>query len=155
VDADERVTVRGRRGPGRLDERTLRVVLTVLGLADVALGVWMALWPGSFSRSLGGFGVRNDHDIRDAATWSLALGLALLCSVRRRSWRVPLLFLGSLQVVLHIANHIADVADANPLWAGPVDVVLLTVQGVAFAVALGSASRATPRRGTARARLAR
>src|SRR5439155_18116010 len=52
VDADERVTVRGRRGPGRLDERTLRVVLTVLGLADVALGVWMALWPGSFSRTL-------------------------------------------------------------------------------------------------------
>ena len=43
----------------------------------------------------------------------------------------------------------------DPAEIGPVDVVLLTVQGVAFAVALGSASRATPRRGTARARLAR
>src|SRR5207244_3210013 len=147
--------VRGRRGPGRLDERMLRTVLIALGLADVALGVWMVLWPGSFSRTLGGFGVRNDHYVRDAATWSLALGLALLFSVRRRSWRVPLLFLASLQAVQQVANHIADVGNASPGWAGPVDVVLLALQGVAFAVALGSASRAAARRGTLRAGMAR
>jgi hypothetical protein len=150
VEADRRVAVRGRRATGRRarrwDERTLRNLLIALAAADIALGIWMAAWPGSFSRTLGGFGARNDHDVRDVATWSLALGLALLFAVGRRSWRVPLLFLATLQAVQHVANHIADVGSSNPGWAGPVDVVLLAVQGVAFALALAAAGRDARRR---------
>jgi peptidoglycan/LPS O-acetylase OafA/YrhL len=127
-------------------ERTLTTLIVVLAVADLGLGVWMAVWPGSFFRTIGGFGVRTDHYIRDSATWSLALGLALLASVRRRSWRVPLLFLAALQAVLHVANHIADVGNSAPAWVGPVDVVLLAGQGVAFAMALGAATRSRARR---------
>jgi peptidoglycan/LPS O-acetylase OafA/YrhL len=146
VDAGARVVRGDPRGSRRLDERTLKALIVALAVADLGLGVWMALWPGSFSRTIGGFGVRNDHYIRDAATWSLALGLALLVSLRRRSWRVPLLFLAALQAVLHVANHVADVGNSRPAWVGPVDVVLLAGQGVAFAMALGAATRSRARR---------
>ncbi len=130
----------------RTDERTLMLLVAGLAVIDVALGLWMAVWPASFSRTLGAFGVRNDHFVRDDATWSLALGLALLLSLRRRSWRVPLLFLAALQAVFHVVNHVTDVANADPGWIGPLDVVLLSVLAVAFAVALGAASRSRARR---------
>jgi hypothetical protein len=122
------------------------LLIAALALVDVALGLWMALRPASFSRTLGAFGPRNDHFVRDDATWSLALGLTLLLSLRRRSWRVPLLFFAVLQAVLHLVNHVTDVGNSDPGWVGPLDVALLSILAVAFAVALGAATRSRSRR---------
>lgn len=142
MGAESRVVPQEAR---RTDERTLTLLIVGLAVIELALGLWMALRPASFSRTLGAFGVRNDHFLRDDATWSLALGLALLLSLRRRSWRVPLLFLAMLQSVLHVVNHVTDVGNADPSWVGPVDVVLLSALAVVFGVALGAATRSRAR----------
>jgi peptidoglycan/LPS O-acetylase OafA/YrhL len=146
VDEGAGAVLRNRGGRRHTDDRALKALILALVVVNLALAAWMALWPGSFSRTIGGFGVRNDHYVRDVATWSLALGLALLASLWRRSWRVPLLFMAALQAVLHLVNHVTDVGNADPGWIGPLDVVLLSVLAVAFAVALGAATRSRARR---------
>ena len=107
--------------------------IAVFGASQVALGLWQAIHPESFFETVGGFGARNDHFIRDVATWYLALGAALLVAARRAAWRVPVLSLALIQYVLHLVNHVADVAESDPSWAGPVDAVGLAVAAAALA----------------------
>jgi hypothetical protein len=103
------------------------VVPGIAGLAgfSLVLGAWQMLAPRAFYDAFGPFGVYNDHDLRDYATWSLAYGGVLLLALRRPSWRVPLLALGLAQFSLHALNHLVDVADADPGWVGVFDAVAL------------------------------
>jgi hypothetical protein len=69
---------------------------------------------------VGPFGTRNDHYMRDLATFYIALGAAGLVAARRPSWRVPVLALATVEFVLHALNHLADIGNADPKWNGPV-----------------------------------
>jgi hypothetical protein len=137
-----------------MSERGLRVMIGVVGAGQVALGAWQLLAPGSFFGSIGGFGVRNDHYVRDVGTFYLALGVVILLAVARPTWRAPVLFLAVLQDAVHLVNHLVDVGHAEPGWVGPVDAVSLAVVGVVLAWTLGQATGAPGRRTTNRRRRA-
>jgi hypothetical protein len=122
-------------------ERWIRFVIAMLALAQIGLGLWEAFAPGSFSDTIGGFGSPNAHYVRDVATFTLALGIALLIAVGRHHWRVPVLFVGTVGTALHLANHVRDIGNGQPSWAGPLDVVLLSVQAIAFLVAMVASAR--------------
>jgi hypothetical protein len=87
----------------------------------LALALLMAAAPHTFYAQIGPFGVRNDHYIRDVATYNAALGAALLVALRRRSWRVPVLALTTLQFALHSINHLLDINATHPAWNGYFD----------------------------------
>jgi hypothetical protein len=122
-------------------ERAASVATLALGLAQVGLGVWMAAAPRSFFSAIGGFGAFNDHYLRDVATFYLALGIGLVAAWRRPAWRVPVLWVAVLQYGFHLLNHVVDVGDATPSWAGPFDVISLAAGAVAFAALLAAGAR--------------
>lgn len=117
------------------DDAILRAGLLALGLYQLALGLFMVVAPGTFFTEVGPFGARNDHYIRDNATWELALAAVALAAVARRSWRVPVLALAAAHYALHAVNHLVDVDEATPAWIGVVDLALLAI-GAALLVAL-------------------
>jgi uncharacterized protein YbjT (DUF2867 family) len=113
-------SVRKRRDPAavllRLSGGLLMLTLVVM------LGA-----PAFFYENWAGFGAVNAHYIRDAATFGVPLAVALWLSAAFRTWRRPVLALGLLQNGLHIINHVVDVAESQPAWHGPVNLVLLVV----------------------------
>jgi hypothetical protein len=122
------------------------VVAGLLAFAAVqlALAVFMALAPHTFYTSIGPFGARNDHYVRDVATYNAALGAGLLLSVRRASWRVPMLALMTIQFALHSVNHLIDIDDADPAWVGYLDFSLLAAATVQLAWLARAAARTSP-----------
>jgi hypothetical protein len=109
----------------RRDAVTAGVAL--LGLYSVALAVFMAVAPHAFYSNVGPFGVRNDHYIRDTATFSAAIGVGLFISLRRPAWRVPMLAVATVQFALHSLNHLIDIEKAHPSWNGYFDFFSLAV----------------------------
>jgi hypothetical protein len=99
----------------------------------LALAALMAFAPHAFYTDIGPFGIRNDHYIRDAATYNAALGVAFAVSVRRPSWRVPVLALTTIQFALHSLNHLVDIGRAHPVWNGYFDFFSLSVLTVLLA----------------------
>jgi len=97
------------------------------GALQLGQGLWMLTAPGSFFDVIGPFGARNDHYIRDAATWSLALAVVLLFAAARggHGARALVLLFAGLQAAMHTINHVADVSDADPGWVGVFDAVSL------------------------------
>ncbi len=125
-----------------ISPRALARLLVGLGVYHLALGAFQAVAPRAFYDVIGPFGPFNDHYVRDVATWSLALGGMLLAAARRPAWRAPILAFAVLQYALHAANHVFDVADADPGWVGPFDAVALMALTALLAVALRAAGRA-------------
>lgn len=99
----------------------------IWALAGVQLliGLSQALAPGRFYDAIANFGARNDHFLRDVATYYLASAAALAIAARRPSWRAPVLAVVGFQYALHALNHLMDVGDADPSWVGPFDFVSL------------------------------
>jgi hypothetical protein len=95
-----------------MNEPRLRTVLLVAAVYHLILGAFMFFAPGAFYDSLGKFGVKNVHYVKDVATFYVALGVVLYMSMRIRSWRVPLLFFTTLEYALHTINHLLDVGKA-------------------------------------------
>ena len=93
----------------------------MFALVELGLAVFMAVAPHAFYEAIGPFGVFNPHYLRDVASFEGAIGLALLVSLRRRSWRAPVLALTAVQFALHSVNHLVDIANAHPAWAGYFD----------------------------------
>jgi hypothetical protein len=100
-------------------------VLVVFGIVSLGLGLFMTVAPGSFFDTLGPFGTRNDHYIRDNATFNLANGALLLAAIRLPAWRAPALAFTALQWALHMVNHLVDIDEADPGWVGVFDFVSL------------------------------
>jgi hypothetical protein len=113
--------------------RFMRALLIALAAVQLVLGLLLWLAPGFFYDEIGPFGARNDHYMADVATFYLALGAALLVSVERVSWRVPLLALALVQYALHALNHLIDIGESDPGWIGPADFVSLTLTAVLLA----------------------
>ena len=99
--------------------------LVVLAGFNIALAIFMAVAPHAFYTAIGPFGVSNDHYVRDVATFYAALGAGFAISVRRVSWRVPLLAITTIQFALHSVNHLLDIAKAHPAWTGYFDFISL------------------------------
>ena len=66
-----------------MSERTTRILFGALAAYHLALGLLMVVAPKVFFEQIGPFGVRNDHYIRDVATFYLAFGAGLALAVRR------------------------------------------------------------------------
>lgn len=113
----------------------MRAAFLALGVVQLALGLFQVVAPGAFFDTLGPFGERNDHYIRDAASWELALAAAAFVAANRPSWRVPVLAIAAVHYALHAVNHLVDIGESDPGWVGPVDFVALAV-GAAALVAL-------------------
>lgn len=105
----------------------MKILLVVFGVVQLVLGLLLWIAPGFFFDEIGPYGVRNDHYMGDLATWYLALGAVALMSVRRVSWRVPVLAIAFAQNTLHVVNHVIDVGDAHPEWLGPANLVSLAL----------------------------
>lgn len=101
--------------------RTTGFVLAVLGCYLVGLSVFMLIVPGTFVEGVGPFGPRNDHYVRDAATFQLALGVLSLVAVARREVRLVTVVVIGTQFLLHTINHLVDIDEADPSWLGPAD----------------------------------
>ena len=123
------------------DDRVLRGWLVALGVYHLALGLLMALSPGTFFDKIGPFGHRNDHYIRDVSTFYFALGVVTLMAVRRPSWRVPVLAFAALEYSIHALNHLVDIGDADPSALGPFDFVSITIVAGILVWLLGRAAR--------------
>jgi hypothetical protein len=120
-----------------MDRQALtRAGLVVYGVIQLTQGLWMVIDPGSFFDAVGPFGVRNDHYLRDMATWSLAIGPVCLYAARRdHRTRAVVLLIAGLEAAVHTVNHVVDAGDAGggrAEFIGVFDAVSLA----AFAVAL-------------------
>ena len=108
-------------------------LLLVFAVAQLLLGLLMVVAPGTFFEEIGPYPPRNDHYIRDVATFYLALGGVSLVAWKRPSWRVPVLAFAFLQYALHSVNHLFDVGDADPEALGPVNLALLAITAALLA----------------------
>ena len=99
----------------------LELGIACFAVIHLALALTMALAPHTFFKAIGPFGVYNAHYIRDTATFYAALGVGGVISLRRRSWRVPLLAVLLAQYALHSLNHLLDIDRAHPRWTGYFD----------------------------------
>jgi hypothetical protein len=111
----------------------MKVLLAVFAAIQLLTGTLLWLTPGFFHDEIGPYGARNDHYMGDLATWYLALGGVALASVRRVSWRVPVLVLSFAQYALHSVNHLIDIGEADPSWLGPFNFVSLLLTTVLLA----------------------
>ena len=111
----------------------MKALLVVFALGQLVLGLLLWLTPGFFHDEIGPYGARNDHYMGDLATWYLALGGVVLASVRRVSWRVPVLVFSFAQYALHSVNHLIDIGEADPSWLGPFNFVSLLLTTVLLA----------------------
>lgn len=126
-------------------EDPLRTPLRLLAAVLLGTGLWMAVSPSSFHEALADFGAYDPHGLRDNATFPVAAGVLLLVSVRRVSWRAPVLALVALQHLLHAVNHAIDIGDADPGWVGPVDLLSLLALSAMLVWALRRAEAGAPR----------
>jgi hypothetical protein len=108
----------------------VRALLIAFAAVQLVIGLLLWVAPGFFFDAIGPYGLRNDHYMGDVATWYLASGVAVLASVPRPVWRVPVLFLVAVQYALHSLNHLIDVGEADPGWLGPANLVSLVLATV-------------------------
>ncbi len=128
-------SVNTRTSPNVLERpaTALTAGIALFAVYHLGLAALMAFAPHYFFTKIGPFGIRNDHYIRDLATYNAAIGAGLLVAVRRRSWRVPLLAVVTLQFALHSLNHLIDINAAHPNWNGYFDFFSLAIATVVLA----------------------
>ncbi len=122
----------------------MRIWLLILGAVQLAIGLLMALAPATFFREVGPYPPRNDHYVRDMASWELALAAAAFLAATRPAWRVPVLTVALVHYALHAVNHVLDVSDAEPRWIGPLNLASGAAGAVVLAILLRRAAGADP-----------
>jgi peptidoglycan/LPS O-acetylase OafA/YrhL len=132
-----------------MTEERLRAILLVLAVYHLLLGALMFFAPGAFYDTLGKFPPENHHYIKDVATFYLALGAVFLVSVRRRSWRMPVLVFAALEYALHAVNHLVDVQKAGSDAVGWFDFFALAAIALVLAALASIAWRVQPERAAA------
>jgi hypothetical protein len=130
-----------REVPARAGLDPVVIGLVFFGVTTLVLGLSMAFIPGTFFKLIGPFGVRNDHFIRDTASFEIALAVLLLVAVQRPSWRVPALVTNAVQWGLHSINHLIDIGNANPTWVGYFDFFNLLAGAIVLTLLALRASR--------------
>jgi hypothetical protein len=133
-----------RAGNPSRHSRLATWTLIGLGLYLIGFSVWMAVSPGNWYEHVGPFGPRNDHGIRDAATFQLVFGLASFIAAKLPHWRIPVLVGLALQFGLHSINHLADINNADPRWVGVLDfatLILTTVLLISLVVSLRTTAK--------------
>jgi hypothetical protein len=124
---------------------TVAVGIAIFAAIQLGLALFMAVAPHAFYTAVGPFGVFNGHYIRDVASFYGAIGIGLLLSLSRPSWRVPMLAVTTIQYALHSLNHLLDIDKAHPLWNGYFDFFSLAAATVLLAWMWRAAAReATP-----------
>src|SRR2546429_105918 len=88
-----------------MTERSLVVVLALIGVVNAALGALALIVPDTFFDQIGKYGVENSHYVGDVGAFVIAFGLAVLVSVRLPSWRGPVLYLGAIWFGFPALNH--------------------------------------------------
>lgn len=116
-----------------MSERTLRVVIGLLGLYHLSTGLLALLAPGTFFEQIGRYGAENLHYVGDVGAFTAAYGIALVVALGRRSWWTPMLALGAIWYGLHAFNHLFDTDEARSDARGWADTVLLAAGGLALA----------------------
>ena len=119
-------------GP-RLTDMQLRQAIVLLGLTQLAIGVWLLVDPDSFVDTLADFGPADTHFLRDIGTFQAGLGIALIVAASRPRWRIPMLFAALAQTALHTINHLFDIGETDPGWLGPANFVALVLLTGAYA----------------------
>jgi len=113
-------------------ERTIRVVLGVVGVYGVLLGGLALIAPGTFFEEIGRYGVENEHYVGDNGAFTLAYGLLAFVAISRPTWRVPILWVGAAWFGLHALNHVFDVGQATSDFRGITDTVLIALVAIAL-----------------------
>ncbi|HXP36782.1 MAG TPA: hypothetical protein VN817_03360 [Solirubrobacteraceae bacterium] len=106
--------------------------LIAFALVNLALAAMLAFAPHAFFEDIGPYGARNDHYMRDLATFYGASAVAGLIAVRRSSWRTPVLWLLAIQSGLHAVNHLIDIGAAHSSWLGPANFASLAIATAAL-----------------------
>ena len=127
-----------------MNEHRLRTILLVLAVYHLLLGAFMFLAPGAFYDTLGKFPPENHHYIKDVSTFYIALGVVFFVSVRRRSWRTPVLAFAALEYALHAVNHLVDVNEATSAFTGWFDFFALAAIALFLAALASFAWRVHP-----------
>src|SRR2546430_10151974 len=70
-----------------MTERSLVVILALIGVINAALGALALIAPDTFFDQIGRYGVENSHYVGDVGAFVLAFGIAVLVAARRPSWR--------------------------------------------------------------------
>jgi uncharacterized membrane protein (UPF0182 family) len=121
--------------------------LVVFGVVNSAVGAYLLISPHSFFLNVAPFGVENDHYMRDAGTFQLALGLAQLVAHRWRAWRLGVLGYSFLQYLFHTINHLADINESHPQHFGRENFAALAIGTVLLGGLLRIALRDRAERG--------
>ena len=127
-----------------MNEPRLRTILLVLAAYHLILGAFMFFAPGAFYDTLGKFPPKNTHFVKDVATFYIALGVVFFVSVRRRTWRTPVLVFAALEYALHAINHLIDVNEATSAMTGWFDFFALAFIAVILAALASFAWRVHP-----------
>ena len=127
-----------------MNETRLRTILLVAAAYHLLLGAWMFFAPGSFFSSLGNFGLKNTHYVKDTATFYIALGCVFYGSVRLRSWRTPVLVFATIEYAIHAINHLVDVGQAKTDLLGWFDFFALALIALILAALTSFAWRVHP-----------
>jgi hypothetical protein len=127
-----------------VNDARLRTILLVAALYHLLLGAFMFFAPGAFYDSLGKFPPENHHYIKDVSTFYIALGVVFFVSVRRRSWRTPVLVFAALEYALHAINHLIDVSKAETDFTGWFDFFSLALVTLILAALASFAWRIHP-----------
>lgn len=117
-------------------DRAVAAGLAVLGVIQTLTGIVMLADPGLFYEEVASFAPENAHLFRDVGTFQLAFGLALLWSVRRPSWRLPLIAFGFVQFTLHAINHLADIDETVVPSHGEANFAAITLGALTLALLL-------------------
>jgi hypothetical protein len=126
------LSARRARTPARGGATIVVAGLVAFSATNLAIAAMLAFAPHAFFADIGPYGARNDHYMRDLATFYAAFGLAGLIACRRRSWRTPVLWLLAVEYGLHAINHLADIGAAHTHWLGPANFASLAIASAAL-----------------------
>jgi hypothetical protein len=127
-----------------MNETRLRTILLIAAVYHLLLGAFMFFAPGAFYDSLGKFPPKNPHYVKDVSSFYISLGVVLYVSMRRRSWRTPLLVFAALEYGIHAINHLIDVGKASSDLTGWFDFFSLALITLVLAALASFAWRVHP-----------
>jgi hypothetical protein len=127
-----------------MTDARLRTILLIAAIYHLLLGAFMIFAPGAFYDSIGKFPPENHHYIKDVSTFYIALGIVFFISVRRASWRVPVLAFATIEYGLHTINHLVDVNEATSDFTGWFDFFSLALITLLLAALTTFAWRVRP-----------